>query len=38
VTAEGQQPRLIALDERLECSVVAAPDQRDEPLVTLNPK
>jgi hypothetical protein len=38
VAAEGEQPGLVALDESLERPVVAAPDQRDKPLVTLNPK
>ena len=35
VPAEGQQPRLVARDERLEGVVVAAPDQRDQALVGL---
>ena len=35
MTAEGEQPRLVSLDERLERAVVAAPNQRDEPLVAL---
>jgi hypothetical protein len=35
VTAEGEQPRLVTLNERLESAVVAAPDQGNEPLVAL---
>ena len=35
MTTEGEQPRLVALDESLERAMVAAPDQRDEPLVAL---
>ena len=35
VAAEREQPRLVAADERLEGAVVAAPDERDEPLVRL---
>ena len=35
VAAERQQARLVAGDERLEGGLVAAPDERDEPLVRL---
>jgi len=35
VTAEGQQARLVAGDERLEGSLVPAPNEHDEPLVRL---
>ena len=38
VAAERQQPRLIAGDECLECSGVAASGERDESLVGLQPK
>ena len=38
VPAEREQPRLIALHERLEGAVVAAPDQSDELLVALQPQ
>ena len=35
VPAEGEQPRLVARDQRLEGGVVAAPDERDQALVGL---
>jgi hypothetical protein len=35
VAAEGQQARLVARHQRLERVMVAAADQRDEPLVGL---
>ena len=35
MAAEGQQARLVAGDERLEGSLIPAPDERDEPLVGL---
>jgi hypothetical protein len=38
VAAEGEQPRLVALDERLEGAVVPATNKRHEPLVALEPK
>jgi hypothetical protein len=38
VAAEGEQAGLVALDQRLESAVVTAPDQRDEPLVALQPE
>ena len=38
VPAEGEQPRLVALHERLEGAVVAAADERHELLVALQPK
>ena len=38
VPAEGQQPRLVAGDERLEGGLVAAAGQRDEPLVAREPE
>ena len=38
VPAEGEQARLVAGDERLEGGLVAAPGQRDEPLVGLQPQ
>ena len=38
VAAERQQPRLVALDERLERAVLAAPDEGDQLLVALEPK
>ena len=37
MAAEGEQPRLVALDERLERAVVAPPDEGDELLVALQP-
>ncbi len=33
--AEGEQPRLVAIHEQLERVLVAAADQRDEPLIGL---
>jgi hypothetical protein len=38
VAAEGEQAGLVALDQRLESAVVTAADQRDEPLVALQPE
>ena len=38
VAAEGEQPRLVALEERVEGAVVAAPDERDQLLVALEPE
>jgi hypothetical protein len=38
VAAEGEQPRLVALHERLERAVVASPRERDQPLVALKPE
>ena len=38
VPAEGQQPRLVAVEEDLEGAVVAVADHRDEPLVALQAK
>jgi hypothetical protein len=38
VTAEREQPGLIALDQRLEGAVMAAPDERHETLVRLQPE
>ena len=38
VAAEGEQARLIALDQRLERAVVAAARERDQALVTLKPE
>jgi hypothetical protein len=35
VAAEREQPRLVAGDQRLEGRLVAAPHERDEPLVRL---
>jgi hypothetical protein len=38
VAAEGEQSRLVALDQGLEGPVMAAADQSDESLVALEPK
>ncbi len=38
VAAEREQPRLVALNERLEGAVMAAANQSDESLVTLKPQ
>jgi hypothetical protein len=38
VAAEGEQPRLVALYERLEGAVVPTPDQSDELFVALQPQ
>ena len=38
VAAEGEQPRVVAVHERLEGAMVPASDQRDELLVTLKPQ
>jgi hypothetical protein len=38
VAAEGEQPRLVALHERLEGAVVTTPNQSDEPFVALQPQ
>ncbi len=38
VAAEREQPRLVALHERLEGAVMAAPHERDELLVGLEPE
>ena len=38
VAAEGEQARLVALDERLEGAVMAAPGEGDQPLVGLQPQ
>src|SRR5204863_2188089 len=38
VAAERQQAGLVAADQRLEGVVVAAADQRDQPLVRLEPQ
>ncbi len=38
VAAEREQPRLVALHERLEGAVMAAPHERDELLVGLKPE
>jgi hypothetical protein len=38
VPAERQQPRLVAGDQRLERMLVAAPDERDQALVGLQPQ
>jgi hypothetical protein len=35
VPAEGEQPRLVALDQGLERAVVATTNQSDESLVAL---
>ena len=35
VAAEGEQPRVVALEQDLEGVLVAVADQRDEPLVAL---
>jgi hypothetical protein len=35
VAAEGEQARLVALDERLEGPVVTPPGERDQALVRL---
>jgi hypothetical protein len=38
VPAERQEPRLVALDDGLEGTVMTAPDQRYELLVALEPE
>jgi hypothetical protein len=38
VAAEGEQARLIALDQGLERPVMPAPDERDQPLIGLKPE
>ena len=38
MTAEGEQPRLIPLHERLEGAVMSTPNESDEPLVALQPQ
>ena len=38
VPAEGQEPWLVALHQRLERAVVAAPRERDETFITLQPQ
>jgi hypothetical protein len=38
VAAEGEKARLVALDERLEGAVLAAPDEDDQLLVALQPQ
>jgi hypothetical protein len=38
VAAEGEQPGLVALNERLESAVVPAPDESDQALIGLKPE
>jgi len=38
VPAEGEQAGLVAADQRLEGMVVAPADERDQPLVALQPE
>jgi hypothetical protein len=38
VPAEGQETGLIALNERLECGLIAPTGERYEPLVALKPE
>jgi hypothetical protein len=38
MAAKCEQARLVALDERLECAMVPAPDESDQLLVALEPQ